>query len=214
MYELIIFDLDGTLMDTGCGVKYSMKETLQELKENNVSEELISRFIGPPILESFQQFLGYNKQKALLGAEIFKKKYQKDGLAKSQVYPHIRETLQHLKERGKILAVVTNKTHENAIKVLDMFELSSYFSHIQGNVPGSDTTKADIIRHCIDTFGIKEENTILIGDAQQDENSAKKASVPFMAVTYGYGFSPKMKKGDIDCTIICHSPMEIANYLL
>ena len=190
-----------------------MKETLIELGEEKGSDELISRFIGPPLTDSFRDFLNYDEEKALLGAKIFKKNYQKKGITMACVYPYIEDTLKRLIDENKILAVATNKTHENALKILQLFQLDSYFEFIQGNVLGNKSDKAEIICKCIEKFKVRKEETILVGDAEQDESGAKKAGVDFIAVTYGFGFSQHVTEENIKCVNICNNAKEIAEFL-
>lgn len=213
MYKLIVFDLDGTLMDTSGGVKYSMRQTLTELGEQNISEELISKFIGPPIMDSFQTFLGYSREKALHGAEIFKKCYQEKGVMMATVYPGIEDVLLALTNAGKMLAVATNKTHDNAIKILQIFHIDKYFSYIQGNIPGDKCSKSEIINRFTDECQVQRKETVLVGDARQDEEAARNAGIDFVAVTYGFGFSKETPTKDVKCVKLCHCPTEISEFL-
>ena len=213
MYKLIVFDLDGTLMDTSAGVKYSMHQTLTELGEQNISEELISKFIGPPIMDSFQTFLGYSREKALQGTEIFKKCYQEKGVMMAMVYPSLEDVLLTLTNAGKTLAVATNKTHDNAIKILQIFHIDKYFSHIQGNIPGDKCSKSEIINRFINECQVRKEETVLVGDARQDEEAARNAGIDFVAVTYGFDFSQETSTRDIECVKLCNNPNEIIEFL-
>lgn len=213
MYKLIIFDLDGTLLDTAEGVRYAMKETLLELGEKDVSNMLIDKFIGPPITESFCKYLGFTEERARLGADIFKRQYQEKGLIKAQKYHGIEDVLKSLGCDNRSLAVATNKTHENAIKILEQFKLNSFFQFIQGNIPGEKFDKADIICKCMEIFNVQKRETVLVGDARQDEKGAEKAGIDFIAVTYGYGFSKQIKEEKINCIKICNSPKEITEFL-
>ncbi|MEG0806582.1 MAG: HAD hydrolase-like protein [Lachnospiraceae bacterium] len=213
MYKGIIFDLDGTLLDTQEGVVVSLKETLKELEQTEVEEDIVRQFIGPPLTDSFRQFLGYDEKAATHGAAVFKNYYQKKGIYIAREYPGIKELLKECRDRKITLAVATNKTHENAIKILEYFELSSFFHIIQGNQVNRCTTKQEAIYECMKSCGLKRAETLLIGDSIIDGQGAVLTGIDFLAVTYGYGFHKKQELDNVHPVAVCQNTDQIMDYI-
>lgn len=188
-YETVLFDLDGTLLDTTEGVIESVVYTIKELKLPLPDESTLSTFVGPPMQESFIRVFGVSKDEGQKASETFRAHYKSNGLFKAVPYKGIEETLEKLVDKGYKLAVATYKKEDAAIAILEHFSLSKYFKIIYGADKENKLTKADIIEKCItDTDTSDKEKVVLIGDSEYDAIGAKNANIAFMGVTYGFGF--------------------------
>lgn len=188
MYKLIIWDLDGTLIDTTRGVVTAVKETLLELGLSLPNEFDYSLFVGPPMQDSFSRFFNQKTDVALANANKFRKNYSKYVLD-AELYPNCMEVLDYLKNKGYLMAVATNKSEENAKKLLGNIGISCFFDVIYGSDLGGKLNKSDIIRKCIEHIRVDSSECLYVGDSSYDLVGANKNDVDFVAVTYGFGFA-------------------------
>ncbi len=193
MCKAIIWDLDGTLLDTTSGVIYAVKYTIKELGLVMPSEEILRTFPGPPMQLSFKKYYSMGEKEALKAANRFRFNYKNHSLLKAELYPNILEILSYLKQNGYKMAVATNKSHENAMEILKHFKISDYCDYMLGSDLEGKLTKADIIKKCIKMLGVSANEAVYIGDSIFDLEGAEKIGLNFIGVTYGFGF----KKGEI-----------------
>lgn len=188
-YKLVIFDLDGTLMDTSSGILLAVKDTIMEYGMPLLSEEQIKTFIGPPIQWSFEAQYGINKEPAQKMADTFRALYSTKHLLGAVPYPGIYDLLKTLKEKGVKSAIATYKREDYALRLLKHYHFDDYTDIIYGGDNDGTLKKRDIIQKCIDTAGIKDlKDVIMVGDTLHDSNGAKELGVDFIGVSYGFGF--------------------------
>lgn len=212
-YKYIIYDLDGTLIDTRPGVKDAVKKTIKDLNLMIPDKETLESFVGPPMQESFQKHYGFGKEKALEAANLFRDNYKKYSLFEGEVYPQVLEMLHSQKIRKIKIAVGTNKSHENAVAILEHFGISKYCSYIKGSDMGGKLSKADIIKLCINELNAPVEEVLYIGDSHYDSEGAEEAGIDFLGVTYGFGFRNIMDFGDVKHVAVCDSVESINKFL-
>ena len=126
-YDLILFDLDGTLTDSGEGITKSVQYALSKLGIEEPDLENLRRFIGPPLIDSFENYYGFSREKAILARQIFNERYQPIGWKENTPYDRIEDVLKTLKEEGKMLGIATSKPADTAERVLTYFGLREYF---------------------------------------------------------------------------------------
>ena len=212
MYKTILFDLDGTLLDTTDGVIEAVKITIQELGLKMPNEDVLKAFVGPPMQSSFQKYFDLDKETALKNANLFRANYKKHSLFIAKPYAGSLELLEYLKENGCKLAVATNKSHENAMGILDKFGISKYLDYALGSDLEGKLTKKDIVNICIEKLNAKKEECVLIGDSTADSTGAKEAGIDFIALTYGFGFKSKNDLDGIANVGIYNSIEELKEY--
>ncbi|MBQ4093290.1 MAG: HAD hydrolase-like protein, partial [Firmicutes bacterium] len=132
-FNYYLFDLDGTLTDPGLGIKNSIRYALNKHGLLPLSDDTLNRFIGPPLLDSFQKYCGVNEEEAILLLKYYREYFTQKGMFENKVYPGITELLAELINRGKELFVATSKPEPFAIQILEHFELASFFSFIGGS---------------------------------------------------------------------------------
>ncbi len=212
-YKTIIFDLDGTLLNPKQGILKSVIGTIEQLGLEQLPEETINEFIGPPIQVSFQKYYNKTSEQAQAMAEIFRDLYKNKYLYDAVVYDGIIELLSTLKQRYK-LAIATYKREDYAIDLLKYFNLAEYFDIIYGGDNNNKLTKQDIILKCVDYLSCEPSECVMIGDTKSDGIAAKNLGLDFIAVTYGFGFKNKNDIEETTPIVTCCNCNNISEFLL
>ena len=187
--RLVIFDLDGTLLNTEEGLLRSIGYTLEQHGKPALGPEALRRFIGPPIQESFMRFCGADEPEAREMAATFRARYKDKDLLKAHPYQGIYGALAALSKAGLQIAVATNKRQDYAERILDGFQLLAPMAAVSGTDFAQTMNKADVIRQCLTMTGCSPEQAVMVGDTMGDAAGAAGAKVPFLGVLYGFGFT-------------------------
>jgi phosphoglycolate phosphatase len=189
MYEIILFDLDGTLTDPKVGITSSIQYALQKMGIYEEDTEKLTPFIGPPLLGSFKEFYQMSDEEAKQAIVYYRERFAVTGLYENQVYLGMEELLANLYKQGKILVVATSKPTEFSVKILEHFNLFQYFTAIIGsNLDGTRTDKGDVIEFALTNQNLAERSKIvMVGDRKYDVIGAKRNGIDVIGVTYGYG---------------------------
>lgn len=190
-YKAIIFDIDGTLLDTSEGILSSVDFVINTMNLTKINSVTKQSFIGPMIHNSFRNVYHLPEDKVYQAANLFRKHYSEVDLDKAIPYENISELLSYLKEHHYRLGVATYKRQDYAEHILKIFDIAKYFDYIVGSDFAGKLTKQEIIDTCVANIGVDKEKVLMIGDTDNDKLGAEKAGVDFLAVTYGYGFKPK-----------------------
>ena len=188
-YQVILFDLDGTLTDPAEGITNSIVHSLTYYGITVADKRELYDFIGPPLPESYMRRFGMDEQTALEATEHYREYFGVKGLLENEVYPGIEDLLCQLQAHGKTLLVATSKPEVFATRILAHFDLAKYFTVIAGAPlhPPKGYGKADVIREALDRAGISANNAIMVGDRKHDVLGAHKIGIPAIGVLYGYG---------------------------
>ena len=187
----ILFDLDGTLTDSGEGIMKSAVYALAHYGIEAPGEAELRTFVGPPLSESFARF-GVPQDQLAKAVEIYRSRYIPIGRFENTPYPGIRELLERLKTDGHKLYVATSKPEWMSIEILEHFDLAKYFDCICGaSTDFSRNTKEAVIEHLIETCGA-QENAVMVGDTAYDVIGAKEHGIPCIGVDWGYGLNEDM----------------------
>ena len=184
---LVIFDLDGTLIDPASGIIKSVEYVIDTLKLPKIEHDVIKNFIGPPIYNSLKSTFGLSHSAALEATEIFRTVYKNYFLYDAYVYKGIPLLLQKLKNNKKKLTVATYKRQDYAELILKYFNIDIYFDFIQGTIDNENLSKKDIVESCLKFFN--STDAIMIGDTIYDKESAEELNIKFIGVSWGYGFN-------------------------
>lgn len=210
MPKCILFDLDGTLTDSGEGIINCAQMTLERFCLNVPSREEMRVFVGPPLGESFRKF-GVPEERTEEAIAIFRSRYIPIGKFENHPYPGIRELLEKLKEQGHKLYVATSKPEETANEVLDHFQLSQYFDMICGaTFDQSRTSKSDVIAFLLAQNKDTAE-MVMVGDTAFDVIGASAHGIPTIGVAWGYGEDEDMRKAG--AIAIAHTTDELFSLL-
>jgi phosphoglycolate phosphatase len=189
MYRTILFDLDGTLTDSGEGITKCVQYALRSFGIEKDPSELYS-FVGPPLLENFMQTCGFTRAQAEQAAEKFRERYAPIGIYENRVYDGIRPLLQTLHQEGRRLCLATSKATFFATQIMDKFELTPYFDLIVGSEMGHERVhKNEVIDEVLRRLDVSPEEkkqTVMIGDRRYDIEGAVTCGLDSIGVYYGY----------------------------
>ena len=214
MIKNVIFDLDGTLLDTREGVIESAKYAAKQMGYPELPHETMLSFVGPPIQNSFMIHYGCDQETAQKAANIFRDYYKNTALLLAEPYEGIFDLCDLLKKNGVRMSVATYKREDYALTLLRHFNFHKYCDPMHGADNNNVLKKEDIIRMCQEEMGATKENSVLIGDTDNDAKGAVKADTPFIAVTYGFGFKTKEDVAGYPYMGVANTPIEIAKIIL
>lgn len=211
MKKAILFDLDGTLTDSGEGIINCAILALEHYGLPIPSREEMRVFVGPPLHESFIKH-GVPAEKAEEAIKIYRSRYIPIGAYENTPYPGIRELLETLKAAGHKLYVATSKPEEMSIKILQHFDLAKYFDQICGaTMDTSRSSKEAVIAYLLEQNG-RADNMIMVGDTKFDILGAKEHGIPAIGVSWGYGKVEDMEAAGAKA--IAYSMEELLSLLL
>ena len=189
----ILFDLDGTLTDSGEGIFHCAEITLAHFGLPIPSRQALRFMVGPPLRDSFPQ-LGIRKQDIEEAITVFRSHYNQVGIYENAPYPGIREVLEKLKADGHVLCVATSKVETMAYVVLDHFDLTGCFDVICGSSAAENRiTKGQVIAHLLTKLDRGLE-TVMVGDTVYDVEGAAEFGIPTVGVAWGYGITEDMRR--------------------
>lgn len=186
-YELVIFDLDGTLADTSEGIFNAHKYANAYMKRREPTEQELKNIIGAPLLDTYINVFKYKESEARKAIKVYRDWYDIYGVKEARLYDHIYEMLQVLHHKSYKLAVATLKTEILAKKVLGNLGIAQLFDLIHGVDTNDKLSKCDLINMCINELKCEKATSILVGDSLHDMAGALKAGIDFIGVTYGFG---------------------------
>lgn len=190
MYKAILFDLDGTLTESGEGITKCVQYALEKLGKPEADLKKLEVFIGPPLMEQFMKYAGLDEETARRAVEYYRERYSTIGIFENRPYPEVEEMLQELKRKKYLLAVASSKPEYFVKQILDYFHLTEYFDEIVGSeLNGSRTNKTEVIEETLRRLGLDKhrEQVIMVGDKEHDVLGARAAGLECVAVSYGYG---------------------------
>lgn len=199
-YKYYLFDLDGTLTDSGIGITNSVMYALEKFGIHVSDRKELYPFIGPPLTDSFKKYYGFNEKDALQAVEYYREYFRAGGIFENAVYEGIPEMLGELQSRNATVALATSKPYEFTVQILDHFDLHRYFDHVgAATMDGSISGKADVIRHLLDEFEVTDKSSVLmIGDRDQDVDGAKANNLHCAGVLWGYGSIDELTNAGAD----------------
>ena len=188
-YQIVLFDLDGTLTDPGVGITNSVAYALKKYGIEVAVKTQLYPFIGPPLSDSFEKYYGFSEEEAKHAVVLYREYFREKGIFENEVYDGIAPMLKQLKNSGKTLIVATSKPEIFARQILEHFQLDGYFRYIAGaNLDGTRTKKNKVIEYALETCGIIDRSSVvMIGDRDYDIIGAQKAGLDSVGVLYGYG---------------------------
>ncbi len=209
-YDVVLFDLDGTLTDPQVGITRSIQYALAKF---NIAEPDLDRliaFIGPPLVESFKVYYGFDDRQAWQAREYYREYFAVQGIYENAVYPGIPALLSALARQGTRLMVATSKPTLYAEEIVRHFDLAPFFELVAGShMDGTRTDKQEVIEYVITHLsGVAKGRIVMVGDRKHDIIGARKAGVDCIAVAYGYGEPAELKQEKP--AYIAHTVAELA----
>jgi len=193
MKKTILFDLDGTLTDSGEGIINCATLALEHFGLPIPDRKTMRVFVGPPLHETFVKF-GVPEDKAEEAVKVYRSRYVTVGKFENVPYPGISDLLETLKSQGHKLLVATSKPEALSIEIMEHFDIAKYFDRICGaSLDRSRSSKEDVIAYLLEEYRACE-NMIMVGDTAFDVMGAAAHGIPTIGVAWGYGSVEDMQK--------------------
>lgn len=197
MYRFLLFDLDGTIVDSKPGIEkclvYAFEKIGVEAPDN------LNDFIGPPLHVSMKE-KGFSDDATRQFIQAYRERYTDQGVFENTLFPFVKETLTSLYEKGKKLILATSKPQVFAKKILEIHSIDKLFHKISAaTLDGKLSDKNDIVRNAAQGLDLKE--TIMTGDRKYDIIAAKKNSMASIGVLYGYAEKNELENCGADFTV-------------
>jgi len=184
--KLIIFDLDGTLVDTSGDITNALNYALKPYGLRDLTVEDTIKMVGEGITRLIEKLL--ESERIQMRDTVIKRflDYYSEHLVDfSTPYPHVRETLEKLNDYKK--AVISNKREYLSTRLLDKLDLLKYFDLVVGSDTTSERKPSAIpVIYVFTKLGVNPDESIIVGDSNYDIEAGKKAGLKTVAVTYGY----------------------------
>ena len=194
-YKAVLFDLDGTINDSGPGVMNSVQYAIRKLGLPDLSPETLRRFIGPSLMYSFQNYGGLSEEDAAKAVVFYRECYSAGELFNFTVYDGIKELFDKIKAAGLKMAVATTKPDHMAFKVLEHEGFLDLFDHVAAPSPDdSSNDKSVLINRALEAMSLTKDDVVMIGDTRFDIKGAVKAGCDSIGITYGYGSREELLK--------------------
>ena len=201
MFETILFDLDGTLSDSGIGITKCAAAALAHFEIYKEPSELTA-FVGPPPMELFTEKYGLSNEQAAVAMSVFRKRFAEKGILENAPYPGVKELLHDLKKAEKKVCLATSKPRIYAQRILETDGLAEYFDIIMGSeLSGERAKKSDVIREVLRLLaeaGIPSSEIVMVGDRKYDVHGAKSFGLPCIGVGYGYADPGELDEAGVD----------------
>ena len=193
MYKNIMFDLDGTVTDSGMAIMSSVAYALSHFGITDQPREKLQRFVGPSMFDSFQREYQMSEEDSNEAIRLFRSIYEKERMYDVDIYDGIPELLEELKCTNHRVFLVTSKPQQFAEKILERLDLAKYFDYIAGpDFTDHSSEKKRLIEKAVDAYNLDKMECIMIGDTKYDIEGAVAAGLSSIAVTYGYGNTEEM----------------------
>ena len=213
MYDIVLFDLDGTLTDPGEGITNSVAYALDKFGIIVEDKTQLYCFIGPPLIVSFMKYYGLSRDDALLAVGYYREYFGIKGIFENRLFDGIPQLLSNIKKSGRKIALATSKPEQYATRILEHFNLLQYFDFVGGaTMDESRSKKSDVIKYTLNNMGVVNKSTvIMIGDRHHDIDGAKQNGIDSIGVLFGYGDRAELEKAGAN--YIAESIEQILNYI-
>lgn len=212
-YTAVLFDLDGTIVDSAPGITATLAYTFEQLGLPIPTPAELLRWVGPPIMDSFRDLAHFDLPQAERALAIYRVRYLETGVFDATVYAGVAEVLRAIHEAGIPLSLATSKPETPARLVLEHYDLVQYFDELTG---ASDdevrSAKADVVEEALRRLavdGADLSRPVMVGDRIHDIEGAAEHDVPTIYVTWGYG-SPAEHAGAV---AVAETPGELLRLL-
>jgi len=188
-YSTVLFDLDGTIIDSAEGILKSFAYALTYFGVAVPDEEALRQYIGPPLLDSFQNGFGFPPDKATAATAKYRERYGTVGLRECRAYDGIPALLRELHGNGRNVVLATSKPEIYARQILENLGLADCFTQIVGStLDGSRDSKTAVMRYALDSLQITDlSGCLMVGDRMYDGDAAAALGMDFAGVLYGFG---------------------------
>lgn len=214
MFDLILFDLDGTLTNPKEGITNCVKYALRHFGIEENDEATLLKFIGPPLYDSFRSIYGFSHDDANLCVEKYRERYSVTGLFENAVLDGAVEILSELKKAGKTTSLATSKPLVFAERIVEKYGLSEYLDYVIGaDLKGGINYKDEVINEVLRRTKPSDlSKVVIVGDRRHDILGAKKCGIKSIGVKCGYAEENELEDAGAD--YIFENLQEVRDFLL
>lgn len=218
MYRYILFDLDGTLTDPKLGITSCVQYALHKLGIEEPDRDKLEPFIGPPLLDSFREFYGFDDEKGQQGIAYYRERFATIGIFENEIYPGIAQMLAELQQAGRHLAVASSKPTVYVEKILEHFGIRQYFEVVVGSeLDGRRSRKEDVVEEALrqllhDNLEQCRQDIVMVGDRKYDIEGARIHQVRSIGVEFGYAADGELEAAGAD--VVVETVEELSDLLL
>lgn len=210
-YDVILFDVDGTLIDSAPGILHTLEEVFQKMGVDTTGVNL-RRYLGPPLRRSFGEHFT-DPAKIEQATELYRVSYHEKGSHECEPYPGAIEMLRRLKQAGYVLCTATSKPTEVVTPILEEKGLAGFFDFIGGaSMDESRDTKTDVVRYVLAQPCVQGKRVLMVGDRNDDMRGAADCRLDAAAALYGYGSREEL--APFGPVFFAESCEDLANHLL
>lgn len=216
-YDIIAFDLDGTLSDPAKGLVDGFVYAFRKMGVDYGTRDSLRRFIGPPLIETWMPEFGFTYEEAERAVILFREYYNIYGWWDNVIYPGIRELLTELKARGKTVVLTTSKPQDTAEQILDLFDIKKYFDFIGGaSSHKTRERKSEVIDYVLDGIGVgtdpeRRSGCVLVGDRVYDAVGAKDCGIDSIGAAWGHATPEEMESSPF--TYRAKTPFDVLSFI-
>lgn len=208
--KYLLFDFDGTLVDSSQGIFASIQYALAQLALPSVDQKILTTFIGPPLLDSFKQ-LGLSDENANQAVKYYREYYAKTAIYQVQLYPQIKEVLKSL-SKHYALYIASSKPEIFVKQIAKHLTIDQYFTGIYGaDLEGKRAKKANVINYALATSYLTPSAGLMIGDRVHDCLGAKANQLDAIGVLYGFGSKEELLAAKAE--YLCDEPVDLVTLL-
>ncbi|MGB3910555.1 MAG: HAD hydrolase-like protein [Pseudolysinimonas sp.] len=190
-YTAVLFDLDGTIVDSAPGITSSLAYTFEAMGLAVPSPAKLLEWVGPPIMDSFRDLAGFDPITSARALAIYREHYVMTGVFDADLYPGLRDVLQAIHASELPLSLATSKPESTARLILDHYDLAQYFDEFTGASEDEvRSAKADVVEEALRRLRVRGADLtrpVMVGDRHHDVVGAAAHNVPTIYVTWGYG---------------------------
>ena len=211
-YQYCFWDLDGTLTDSAPGITHSVRYAMEKMGQPLEPDHNLTCFIGPPLLYSFENYLGLSPEDSHLAVDYYRECYRAGAMLECNVYEGVREVLAELNRRGIICVLATCKPHEFANRIIEHFDLAKYFTYVSGpEMDGTRNEKHEVITYALQNLNIPSSDIVLmVGDRRDDVVGAARCNMDCVGVEWGFGTKEELCTAGAIATVC--DPIELLRF--
>lgn len=197
---LVLFDLDGTIIDPKAGITRSIQYALGKMGRHVPETDELLPFIGPPLREMFVETYGFSKAEVDEAIAQYRVYFGETGMYECVLYPGIAPMLKELRDMGKTLMIATSKPQFYAEKIAEHIGVLPYFSFVAGDtMENTRSKKSAVIHYALQQApGAAPQQAIMVGDREHDIFGAKACGIACVGVEYGYGGKEELAAAGAD----------------